>query len=494
MKEDLTNQKRQLIKTMYLGKKKNGSGNDVLILVHKLENNEKLIIYKENPLFSYHVTKKEYWNEVRDSNKYIEVEKTNLVETPYDKLFNSFVPALDNDKEFKRRMDTIYNSGSNIWNQLKELHLDNRLHGSDMNIEDYYIQKFHKHWPYETNYMGLSRSFFDIEVDTSEYEGFPDPEKADCEVNIISLAFKESREVYSFILKYDTDTFREAMDNIDILKKEMVDEYNDYKPGIGDALKFIMYQYDTEIELIQGFFDTVNSIKPDFISAWNTKFDFRTLYNRIIKLGYEPPEVMCPKEVPKKYKYCDYRIDNYNRDLADKSDNYFVTGYTNYTDSMNLYAALTKMKGRLESYALDNVAEKELGIKKDDTGDGLRNLHLVDYSKFLRYNIKDSMLLMLLEDEEDQIESFYLLSLLTSTRVNKALKKSICLRNYSDMYHQSKGLVLSNNRSALFPKTGKFKGAFVGDPNNIDHIGLNVFDLNIEDSSKKLNNINLGLE
>jgi len=332
-------------------------------------------------------------------------------------------------------------------------------------------------YDYNDNYIGTTKSFYDIEVDTVNYKGFPNPEKAECPINIVTIVFEEDLSVHTLMLKYDTDTYKQCIDNLDEITDELVLKYNEYKEGLGNELNFNFYEFDEEIELIEEFFNLVNEKKPDFAGAWNASFDFCTFYNRIINLGYKPEDIICPKDIPDKYRYVSYYIDRKNTDPADKSDEFKCVGYTNWIDSMNLYAAMLKMDGKLESYSLDFVSNKELGFSKDDTGDGLHNLHNIDYKKFCLYNIQDSMLLYLLEKEKNHMESIYLLSMMTHTRLYKTLKKTISLRNFSMVFHRERNLILSNNRSSLHErKESKTKGAFVADPKLLNNVGKKIIE------------------
>lgn len=448
---------------------------DTLLYVVKNEDGSKEIKIKEEPIIQYFVTKPEYRDNI--FRRYIEQDKVFSVTAKYNSLYKSMVESL-NDPAFSRQYNEIFERRDNINNDLRKLHLNYNFHSSDVDVEDFFINGFLNKYPFEDNYIGITSSFYDIEVDTTNHIGFPDEQKAECPINIVTLVFNEDNTSYTLMLKYDTDTYKEFINNIDQVIIELKEKYNNYKKGLGDLVNFEFYEYENEIDLIEGFFELVNEKKPDFSTAWNAKFDFCTFFNRIINLGYDPKEIMCPKELSSQDKYVEYKLDYKHTDPADKREKYICTGYTNWIDSMNLYASLTKMDGKLESYSLDFVTNKELNIGKDDTLGGLKDLHLVDYTKFCKYNIQDTMLLFLLEMEKNQIESIYLLSMLTRTRLSETLKKTTSLKNYYMDFHLKNGLILSNNRSHLYNGEKKYnKGAFVADPNHIDNVGLDILDI-----------------
>jgi len=460
----------QLIKTEYISKKQSNDNKDAILLFTKDENGKKECKIIKEPKLTYYVSKKEFWGESMINSLDIEKTKVNTITSRYSEIFKSMTETL-NDPTFTRTYQNIFNEGGNIGYNLKKLHLDDRFHNSDINIEDFYIDLFLQENPYTENYYPLTRSFYDIEVDTTNCEGFPDPEEALHPVNIITWVNESTFESFSFMLKYDNDSYHECMNDLDSVREQLKDKYNNYQEGLGDKFKFHFNEYDDELELIKAFFDKINEYKPDFCLAWNASFDYVYLFNRIINLGGNPNDIICPDEIP--YKKASYYLDTKNNEPSDKSDEYRNISYTNWMDSMNIYASVLKSSGRLESYALDFVAKQEIGIGKEDTGEGLGDLHIKDYKKFLIYNIQDTVLLQLLEQEKNHIETIYLIGMLTHTRLSKGLKKTISLRNFAMIFARNNGRILSNNRSHLFRgmSEGKFKGAFVANPNLIDNVG-----------------------
>ena len=127
---------------------------------------------------------------------------------------------------------------------------------------------------------------------------------------------------------------------------------------------------------------------------------------------------------------------------------------------MNLYANITKPMGKEESYSLDYIANKVVNEQKDEYEGSIKTLHFDDYETFLFYNIQDSILLMLIEEKTKHLDLLYNISMLTHTRIDKSLKKTVCLRNFASIFYEEKGYVMSNNRSSLFERPdSKIKGA-----------------------------------
>ncbi|WRM43499.1 hypothetical protein [Staphylococcus phage LY01] len=80
------------------------------------------------------------------------------------------------------------------------------------------------------------------------------------------------KKVLTFALKYDTDTYKETMEDQDKLIKNLNEIYNNENSEIGKnlGLEFEIYELDTEMQVIKSFLYYINEIsKPDICTAWN---------------------------------------------------------------------------------------------------------------------------------------------------------------------------------------------------------------------------------
>lgn len=439
----------QLVNMLYNAKNKDNKKSTITI-VRKDAQGNKDFHYVENLKFKYFFNKPEYQNE--GMVEFIEPSKVNCRICEYDSLYKDI--AYNVLPDLKNFYLESMSSGEGISSKLKRLHLDYRLHGSDKNIVDSYITNFYKKYDPNKNMYGLTKSFVDIEVDGSQIVGFPNPEEALAPINVITLVC-ENGHVYSFCLKYNTDTYREAMES----KQELIETLEERYKDTNLNLKFDIREFDNELDLIQDFFDVINIIeKPDFCLAWNAPFDFTTIINRIKNLGGDPETICCPKEL--KYKKAWINLDKMHSDPADKTDTFEIGGYTVWLDQLAIFANLRK-SAKEDSYALDYIGGKYLDIHKDKVEGDIKTFHFVDYKKFLLYNIQDAVMLLQLENKVKDIDLFYQVSVLTETRITHALKKTVCLRNLADKFYRERNLIISNNRAKLWNNgnTKKIKGA-----------------------------------
>jgi len=451
---------------------------DKIMLIVKDENGKKHSQIIERPVFNFYMTsdpkdRETYYN-------YISRDKVDLHKCYYKDLFYEIKDSSDEGNKRIREMFEVFKD-KQLSNSEGERNVHNLpyLHGTDMNIQDHYIHKYYLKYNPEENFVSLTKAFFDIEVDSSKLRGFPDPIEAEAPVNIITLVNQETMQVFVLILKYEHQGYLDTMNKLDKIKQRLKEKYKSKK--VLDNVEYIFEEFDTELELLKRFFYLINEeLRPDICVAWNISFDFVTIYHRLLKLlgedmnsSKEHPkldEIMCPKDF--KYKCAYYRLDTKHSDPAERSDIYNVTSYTAYIDLMCLYANITKPIGKKESYSLDAIAEEEVGIKKDEYDGSIKTLHYDDYETFLFYNINDSLLLFLIEDKTKHLDLLYNISTMTHTRIDKSLKKTVCLRNFAQQFYEKNNFVISNNRSSLFERPdSKIKGAFVADPNNIAPIG-----------------------
>lgn len=445
---------KQFIKTFYVNSKNTEDGMDKVLIITKDEYENKYLDIIEEPHLQFYVTKPEFWN--GQNVNYIEKDKVDKYSCVYKNRFWQ-IPQCMNDQGLISETQRLLGSGyyEDFKTARNLIDLDGRLHQTDIDIEDQYIRLLLEKYPNDNNNNDFIRKgFYDIEVDGSEIEGFPEPSKAEAPVNMITYIDNYTQQSWSYILKYDTDTYREALAKKDEIIKNLKGENLEK----GFDFDFHIIECDTELEVIGKFLENVNQLTtPDFILAWNNDFDFETLFNRLKKLGQDPKEYFCPKEFP--YKDTWFRMDTGATDPANKSSSYMTASYTNWLDQLALYASINKGAKTLDSYSLESVAQEELGEGKAGYEGEIADGFLVNYEKFLLYNVQDAMLLYRIEEKVQHVELLYYMSILTATRPSHVMKKTISLKNLGNIFYGNSGYIMSNNRAKQFPKQeGKIAG------------------------------------
>ena len=451
----------QLIKSNYFYKQKDGF--DKLILITKNKDMEKDFIVIDKPVLEYHISKPEVDPNIEYSS--IPEDQTNKFKCYYKDLYNSMIKNLNDQALNKYYTQVMANqTGRVLKDSLKKIHLDYRFHGTDVNIEDYYIGKFLDKHSAEENSYPLTKFFYDIEVDGSTITGFPEASDAQCTVNIISACTEINGVIhfYMFCLHYTKEENESYFEFCNSIRENIQPIKDEMEKKSGKPVKFNVKRFKSELNLIKEFFNTINTIRPDYVLGWNTaKFDFPYLYNRLKLLlvndGDTVENVMCPREFP--YKSVGFYTDEINSDPPDSNSWMNVASYSVHIDQQNLYGNLRKAKGKLESYALDAIAGMELGEHKEELTTNIKTQHFDNYLRFFQYSAQDTLLLYLLELKNQDIETLNAVANVTRTRVEHCLKKTICLRNLAAKFYLKDNLIISNNRSALKHKEGKPRGA-----------------------------------
>ncbi len=224
--------------------------------------------------------------------------------------------------------------------------------------------------------------FVDIEVHSEE--GFPDPEKAEHPITIITVYSTKHK-------KYFILTYKE-------FDRNFIPDGED-KPLLTD--RDIVKIYANEREMLEGYIKLLNITHPDFITGWNSSgwedkqfmsngFDIPYIINRINVVMED--ENACKKLSPLKL------VNKYVRQHRSGKDkiSYDIVGI-NLIDYLDLYKKYHQ--GEQESFKLDYIAKVEIGVTKLKFKETLRELYHNNWQKYCEYNIQDVRLLKLLDEK-----------------------------------------------------------------------------------------------
>ena len=501
-----------IVNTVYLRPQKiDGTWySDCLLIVYK-ENGVKKFKIIDAPKFSYYVTKKEFQNDKEfteyASLLYVPEEKVDKVVCEYQNLAHSIIDNLPpKEKSFYSMQRS---NGVTGYRLLQGLHKSKYVHGSDFNIEDYYYNKIiTKYGPTE---QSPSKAFFDIEVNASNINTFASELHSLSPVSHISIFFEGI--MYTYLLKFNDieESANMTEETLQSYKEEAIERQGKF--GLKDV-KFFLYEAGKELQMIKDYFSLVNELKPDIICAWNLKFDIRYLLNRISVLTnsdlevensygnrggfnrtktYKFSKIARQSILPEEFRALDYVMyseDVMTRKVEDSSSYFKYAGYSTYIDMLTIYQNMTKSSKR-DSYALDAISEEDLDDHKDhfigEHGEtlGMIEAILQQYRKFTQYNLHDVMLIKRLDEKTKYQDIVWGVSQITSTRIHKAMKKTVCLKNFSVGRLKEAGIILSNNRNSSYStkevteedsevEKEDLKGAFVADPNLNEPVGIQL--------------------
>jgi DNA polymerase elongation subunit (family B) len=454
---------------------------DSLLLIYRNEKGEKKTQFIDRAEVPYYLVKDKESPEAISPPMFIEKDKVEQFSTFSDLLYREIAVKTDSLYYFDRVVTTWGMGSSNM----KSLFKHNWLYDTDMDYADRYVARFHEEYEPDINYK-LHKCYFDIEVDLMPdgfkkdskgnigYMGFPDEEMAPCPVNIITLFDEKEMKVYTFVHENPKNpkivSLKTNLEDFKLYLREKLLTEDDL-----DISKFDIRFYHSEEEVIEEFFSTIHNIDPDFALAWNQSFDVMTLQNRIRKLygrkaelkeqGIRAQDVMLTTLSDPKYMVQTDRngktaylppkaiyIAKKEKSFVDRTDIFDVMDGINWCDQMLYYANIRKTSGQKESYSLDAVANEELDKEKLSFGAGetIKTLPWTDFNKFVEYNIRDVVLLHLLEEKNLDMDLIQRLSEITNTRKDKVFRKTVSLKNFVNKFAADNGFIMGNNKNAQY--------------------------------------------
>lgn len=285
--------------------------------------------------------------------------------------------------------------------------------------------------------IGHREMFFDIEVDSSD--GFPEWKHADKEITSIALYDKVMNQYCVFVKSYEMKGY--VRDNVEV------------------------EVFESEVELLQRFYQKYLEINPTILSGWNADgFDIPYLYNRTISvLGYEIANSLSPIGTV-----------IYNERLS----KYKIAGVS-MLDYLALYKRFTFRQQ--SSYRLDYIGEVEVGAKKVSFEGSLNDLYENDIEKFVEYNLRDVEILVKLDEKLDFINLARGVCHLGHVPYDDVFFPSRYIEGAMLVYMKKLGVIAPNKklRNINFDNDDykKYTGAFVKEPSLGKHDW--VYDLDL---------------
>ena len=307
---------------------------------------------------------------------------------------------------------------------------------------------------------------------------FPDENEAPMPINIITLIDDnmglKHPDIYSFVcrnkLNKSLQEFENKTEEFKVYLKEKIK--NDDHVEIGNIeINF----YDEESDLITNFFKKIHQLNPDYAGAWNMGFDVKTMLNRQIQLFKRRKDIKAEGRdayteacntftdtslvFQKSYTGKAVAINTRPVYICKEKDqmgvrfDYFKNlDGTNYIDQMYLYALIhIPTEGRLDSYSLNSIADHLVGRTKVPLKQHeIKTLPWSNFWKFAEYNIRDVLLLYLIEEKVLDFNLLHTIATRTNTRVPKAFSKSIALINMIASYAHKIGIQIGTNKNTEY--------------------------------------------
>lgn len=234
-------------------------------------------------------------------------------------------------------------------------------------------------WPYQYIYETYQASFLydvkaisvvSIDIEVAADEGFPNIERADKPVTLITISRMSQNRKYVF----GCGEFR--TDRSDVHYFKCANEQ--------DLLKQFLHHWRSD------------AFDPDIVTGWNSEgFDIPYLHNRIMNtMGKTWANRMSPWNVVQEREVIIMGRVQKLKTLVGISQLDYLALYKKFSYTPQ------------PSYKLDHIANAELGERKLDYSEyqSLQGLYLNDFQKYTEYNIRDVELVDKLEQKKKFIE------------------------------------------------------------------------------------------
>ena len=510
-----------LIDIQYVRENKQQNLPDYCYMIWKdLDSGEKHLEAIKNPPINVYFTKPEYRN--YDYNK-TEESKDHLYKRTIRYKDVLYAVAEEDGPEAQNFMNQCFQTHN--YADLEKIKMSRYAFGHDYDIRVLYRNLWMDHYDNDRP-KPIHKAFGDIEVDSMEAKGLPDPRK--CPIDLVTIIDGKTKHVYTFCLtgvkfkepKIKDTTTPEELDEIRKKREmyahrekeqeywmahqeELIQEAHKKFDESYPEFEYSVYFYDDERKMLTHIFQLIHQKKPDFMLFWNISFDIPYIMERMRALGMDPKEVIPHPDFPN--KQCHFKKDKLHFAIKNKTDFFNVSDYTVYVDQMINYAAIRKGASELRSNRLTYIAKQEIGDEKLDYSDDgtIKTLSYRNWLLYYLYNIKDVLLQYGIEESTSDIETYYVYSYENITQYENVFKQTVKLRNLQYRSWDEQGLVPGANINAFLynedeaddeeeddddveekkkKKDVNYEGALVGNPLLIKNFGIILY-------NKRVNNI-----
>lgn len=243
-------------------------------------------------------------------------------------------------------------------NMYQELYKSPYIYGTDFSscayIKNLYMQKYDKFSPFDVAVFDIETNMFSAEQETI----------------IATLSFKD---------KVITAIHRDFVKDIQQVEKQLKEKFNEYlEPFIGKlgtrVKKWEIKICDSVAEGIIEVIKKAHEWSPDLIAIWNIDFDIPKIEEDLKREEYYPADIFSDPLIPRDARYFKYRQGRDFRKTnkgtvmplkpaqrwhwVDTPASFF------FLDAMQVYYQIRIARQDEQSYALDFILDKELGIRK----------------------------------------------------------------------------------------------------------------------------------
>ena len=293
---------------------------------------------------------------------------------------------------------------------------------------------------YEFN---MPRTYF-VDIETEIVDGFPKAEEAKSRILSFSIITPERKAIVLGL---------EDMDPKSIQKIE--DDTNEYFKDFDQDWEFKYHKFNTEYDMVYTF---LMKFLPKFpmMTGWNfINYDWQYIVNRCKRLQIDINEVGMTQSV-------------------DRTDSRPLhIGILDYMQLYDKYDRSVKVK---ESNSLDYVSSQVLNTNKIKFTGSLQDLYRDNFTKYIYYNVVDSVLVYYIDQKLKSMEVLLTLANITKMPLYKASSPVAITEALMARKLAEQGMRIGTEQREDGQKDGQYVGAFVKEPIVGYYEGISAFD------------------
>lgn len=307
----------------------------------------------------------------------------------------------------------------------------------------YFLDSLSERDKAELTAYNMPKTYF-VDIETEIVDGFPKAEEAKSRILSFSIITPERKAIVLGLEDMDSDSI-----------KKIQDDTNEYFKDFDQDWEFKYYKFKSEYDMVYTF---LMKFLPKFpmMTGWNfINYDWQYIVNRCKRLQIDISEVSMTKNI-------------------DKTDSRPLhIGILDYMQLYDKYDRTVKVK---ESNSLDYVSSQVLKVNKIKFTGSLQDLYRDNFTKYIYYNVVDSVLVYYIDQKLKSMEVLLTLANITNMPLYKAsspvaVTEAIMARKLAEQ-----GMRIGSEEKKDSNKDGQYAGAFVKEPILGFYEGVSAFD------------------
>ena len=289
----------------------------------------------------------------------------------------------------------------------------------------------------------MPKTYF-VDIETEIVDGFPKAEEAKSRILSFSIITPERKAIVLGLEDMAPDKI-----------KKINDDTNEYFKDFDQDWEFKYHKFNSEYDMVYTF---LMKFLPKFpmMTGWNfINYDWQYIVNRCKRLQIDVSEVSMTGSVDR----------NDSRPLH--------IGILDYMQLYDKYDRSVKVK---ESNALDYVAGQVLNVKKIKYTGSLQDLYRDNFTKYIYYNVVDSILVYYIDQQLKSMEVILTLANITKMPLYKAASPVAVTEALMARKLSEQGMRIGTEQREESEKNAQYVGAFVKEPKIGFYEGVSAFD------------------